>query len=199
MTPPRVHFYGDSFVAGFGDPLGAGWVGRIAQRSSRAGAPIEVANHGVPGETSVQAVARFFNTRIEPLELRDRDELVVFSFGTNDVITGVPAEQSRAALEAALNLAEELKLRAFVIGPPPVGDLPEADTRLSALSEEYSEICGDRGVPFVPTHAALSEPGPWREEASAGDGSHPLEGGYEQLTELLADAGLVEWLAKSSR
>ena len=66
----------------------------------------------MPGETSVQAVARFFNTRIEPLELRDRDELVVFSFGTNDVITGVPAEQSRAALEAALNLADEcLRLR----------------------------------------------------------------------------------------
>ena len=114
----------------------------------------------------MQAVARFFNTRIEPAELRDRDELVVFSFGTNDVITGVPAEQSRAALEAALNLADELKLRAFVVGPPPVGDLPEADARLAALSEEFSEICGDRGVPFVSTHAALSEPGPWREEAS---------------------------------
>lgn len=115
------------------------------------------------------------------------------------MITGVPAEQSRAALEAALNLAEELKLRAFVVGPPPVGDLPEADARLSALSEEFAEICSDRGVPFAATHAELSEPGPWLEEASAGDGSHPQEGGYERLTELLADAGLVEWLAKSSR
>lgn len=199
MSAPRVHFYGDSFVAGFGDPLGAGWVGRIAQRSSRAGAPIEVANHGVPGETSVQAVARFFNTRIEPLELRDCDELVVLSFGTNDVITGVPAEQSRAALEAALNLAGELHVRAFVVGPPPVGDLPEADARLAALSEEFSEICADRGVPFAPTHAALSEPGAWREKASATDGSHPAEGGYEQLTELIAAAGFVDWLAEASR
>lgn len=195
MTPPRVHFYGDSFVAGFGDPLGAGWVGRIAQQSSRAGVPIEVANHGVPGETSVQAVARFFNTRIEPPELRDRDELAVFSFGTNDVISGVPAKQSRAALEAALNLAAELGLRAFVVGPPPVGDVPEADARVAALSEEFSEICGSRGISYAPTHAQLSAPGRWRSESVSGDGSHPQEGGYEQLTELLVDAGLITWLA----
>lgn len=200
MSPnPRVHFYGDSFVAGFGDPLGAGWVGRIALASSRAGAPIEVANHGVPGETSAQAVARFFNTRIDPPELRDRGELVVVSFGTNDVIQGVPAEQSRASLEAALNLADQLSMPAFVVGPPPVGDMPEADARLAALSEEYAEICDSRGVGFIATHAALSEPGPWRGEASAGDGSHPQDGGYEHLAGLLEAQGLVEWLAESSR
>lgn len=195
----RVHFYGDSFVAGFGDPLGAGWVGRIALASSRAGTQIEVANHGVPGETSVQAVARFFNTRIEPVELRDRKELVVVSFGTNDVIQGIPAEQSRAALEAALNLAEELSMPVFVVGPPPVGDIPEADARLAALSEEFAEICADRGVPFVETLAALAASGAWANEAAAGDGSHPQDGGYEQLARLLEEHGLVEWLAESSR
>lgn len=200
MTPTsRVHFYGDSFVAGFGDPLGAGWVGRIALASSRAGTTIEVANHGVPGETSAQAVARFFNTRIEPPELRDRPEVIVLSFGTNDVITGVPAEQSRAALEAALNLAGELSMPAFVVGPPPVGDMPEADARLAALSEEFGEICADRGVPFVETLTVLSAGGAWSEEASAGDGSHPQDGGYEQLAQLLEERGLLEWLANASR
>lgn len=194
MTP-RVHFYGDSFVAGFGDPLGAGWVGRIALASSRAGTTIEVANHGVPGETSTQAVARFFNTRIEPPELRDRTEKVVLSFGTNDVITGVPAEQSRAALEAALNLADELSMPAFVVGPPPVGDVPEADARLAALSEEFADICGDRGVPIVETIAPLSAGGAWAEEAAAGDGSHPQDGGYEQLARIVQEGGILEWLA----
>ncbi|MGB1583113.1 MAG: GDSL-type esterase/lipase family protein [Solirubrobacterales bacterium] len=196
---PRVHFYGDSFVAGFGDPLGAGWVGRISARCAEAGSPIEVANHGVPGETSAQAVARFFNTRIDPPELRDRPEMVVLSFGTNDVITQTTAEQSLASLGSAIDLAGQLSLPAFVVGPPPVGDLPDADAKLIELSNEFAAICAARDVPFIETHGPLASGGAWSEEAAAGDGSHPQGGGYDQLAQLLHEAGLVAWLTKSSR
>ncbi len=153
----------------------------------------------MPGETSTQAVARFFNTRIDPPELRDRAELVVMSFGTNDVITQTTAEQSFASLRSALDLAGQLSLPAFVVGPPPVGDLPEADAKLVELSSEFAAICAQREVPFAETHGPLAAGGAWAEEAAAGDGSHPQGGGYDQLTRLLDEAGLVAWLSEVSR
>ena len=38
-----VHFYGDSYVAGFGDPTGLGWVGRVAQAHEQ-GTPFRAVN-----------------------------------------------------------------------------------------------------------------------------------------------------------
>ena len=48
----RVFFIGDSFVAGVGDPEHRGWVGRLADRAHRAGAPITAYNLGVRRDTS---------------------------------------------------------------------------------------------------------------------------------------------------
>lgn len=196
MTP-LVHFFGDSFVAGFGDPSGQGWVGRVALKGSDNCWPFEVANHGVPGETSAQAVARWFNTLVEPAAVRQRDERVVFSFGTNDVIVGMSREESAASLRAALDLAKSLEVPAFVIGPPPVGDMPEADAMLAQVSAAFAELAAEFEVPFVPTHAALSGPGRWREEAAAADGSHPTGGGYAELADLIVGGGFADWILAS--
>jgi acyl-CoA thioesterase-1 len=194
---PLVHFFGDSFVAGFGDPSGQGWVGRVALKGSENGWPFEVANHGVPGETSAQAVARWFNTLVEPAAVRQRDERAVFSFGTNDVIVGMSQEESVASLRAALDLAKSLEVPALVIGPPPVGDLPEADAMLAQVSAAFAELAAVHEVPFVATHAVLSEPGPWREEAAASDGSHPTGGGYAVLAGLIEAGGFADWISAS--
>lgn len=194
---PLVHFFGDSFVAGFGDPSGQGWVGRVALKGSENGWPFEIANHGVPGETSAQAVARWFNTLVEPATVRNRDERVVFSFGTNDVIMDMSQQESVASLRAALDLAASLEVPAFVIGPPPVGDLPEADARLAEVSAAFAALASEFGVPYVATHAALSQPGPWRDEATASDGSHPTGGGYAQLAALIEAGGFAEWILAS--
>jgi lysophospholipase L1-like esterase len=186
-----VRFYGDSFVAGWGDPFNLGWVGRVAQRCALEGTPIDVINHGVPGETSVQAVARWMNTDVAAQAKNTR---VVFSFGTNDVITGTTAEQSQAALIGALDRADGWGIKALVVGPPPVGDLPAADLELRELSESFHQICVERRVPFIPTHDELSAGGAWVDEASAGDGSHPQGDGYAQLADLLLEAGIDRWL-----
>lgn len=155
MTP-SVRFYGDSFVAGWGDPFKLGWVDRVAQHCALEGSPIDVINHGVPGETSVQAVARWMNTDVAADAKNAR---VVFSFGTNDVIAGVTAEQSQAALIGALDRADGWGIKALVVGPPPVGDLPAADLELRELSESFHQICVGRRVPFIPTHDELSAGG----------------------------------------
>jgi lysophospholipase L1-like esterase len=177
---PRAHFFGDSFTAGYLDSTGLGWVGRIAERCEG----IDFANHGVPGATSEACVRQWLNTGVDPL----RNETVVFSFGTNDVIYGVPTENSLAALTSALDRAEELEVPAYVIGPP---DAP-------GIADAYAEIAAARDVPFFDTVVPLGPGSVWRAEADAGDGSHPGAGGYAELADLLDRAGFVEWLTKMS-
>jgi lysophospholipase L1-like esterase len=190
-----AHFYGDSFVAGFGDPTGLGWVGRVATRAKEQGQPFRAVNHGVPGATSVDVVARWLAATADPRNAGLPDTKAVFSFGTNDVIAGVSAEQSLDAVAAALDRADEIGIPAFVIGPPPVGDLPAADAELEGLSSAFEAICSARGVPFVGTHRLLSGEPAWREETQRGDGSHPQATGYAVLADFLVASGLLEWIA----
>jgi acyl-CoA thioesterase I len=189
-----VYFFGDSFVAGFGDPTGHGWVGRV-QAAAAEDQRFVAVNRGVPGATSIEVVRAWVNTAERLPADGARDTAVVFSFGTNDVIAGLDSEQSLAALAEALALAEAAVMPAFVVGPPPVGDLPEADLRLAALSDEMDAICARLGVPFVATHRALKAAAAWTRETAAGDGSHPQADGYRELAELVIAGGFFDWLA----
>lgn len=194
ITETAVYCFGDSFVAGFGDPTGLGWVGRVQAAASEDQRFVAV-NRGVPGATSIEVVRDWLDAA-ERLPADDAcGAAVVFSFGTNDVIVGLDSEQSLRALADALALAESAGMPAFVVGPPPVGDLPEADRRLAALSAEMDAICTRLRVPFVATHAALQQAPAWQRETSAGDGSHPQADGYRELAELIIAGGFYEWLA----
>lgn len=123
---------------------------------------------------------QWLNTSIDP----ERIELVVFSFGTNDVIYDVPFESSLAALISALDQAAVLLVPAYVVGPP---DAP-------GVSDAYAGICAAREIPFFETFGPLGPGSAWRAEANAGDGSHPGAGGYAELADLLDHAGLTDSL-----
>jgi hypothetical protein len=59
MIDRRVLFFGDSLVAGVGDPEGRGWVGRVVEASFGAGMPLTAYNLGVRRETSVEIAGRW--------------------------------------------------------------------------------------------------------------------------------------------
>lgn len=145
----------------------------------------------MPGETSLQAVARFENT-----ELDDQDVAVVFSFGTNDVIQGVPAEESLQVLQHALTRCEAHDLAGCFVAPPMIRDLPAADASLSELSRRAGAICDERSVQHFSARAVLTDDGPWYAQAAAFDGAHPQADGYAELADALETDGLVEWLTK---
>lgn len=189
---PRAHFFGDSFVAGQGDPQGLGWVGRIAERMAK----IEFANHGVPGAPGSLVAEIWTDTEIDP----ERRELAVFCFGTNDGVLELPHDATLSMLERVLDRAEDLGVPAFVIGPPPSGDGGAIDGAIAELSSLMGHLTVLWAVPFIATFDALGPGSVWHAEAGAGDGSHPGAGGYEELAELLRTGGLTEWLlAMASR
>lgn len=197
MDDLRLLVFGDSFVAGVGDPQGRGWVGRVVAAAFAAGVPLTVYPLGVRRETSVEVAVRW---RFEAMARTapGADCRVVFAVGANDTtIEGsaprVAPERSCMALEKMLDQAASLGLPATVAGPPPVGDAAQRD-RVLALSAAFAELCTARGTPFLPIAEALAASQVWLDEQAAGDGAHPAAGGYDALAGALLDAGLLAWL-----
>jgi len=195
MPDRRVLFYGDSFVAGTGDPTGLGWVGRVVAASHARGVALTAYPLGVRRESSERVAARWraeAQPRLDPA----CDSRVVVSFGANDIAAPALApERSVAALATMLDEASALGLQAFVVGPAPVGDAA-GDDRVAALSVAFADVAGERGVPFVSVIESLRASPAWTREAAAGDGAHPAAGGYEELAGLVLAGGFVDWLER---
>jgi acyl-CoA thioesterase I len=196
-TDIRILFFGDSLVAGVGDRLGNGWVGRIAAASSMAGLPITPYNLGVRGETSEQIAARW-RAEALPRLAAGADSRIVISFGANDTTLEndqprVEHTRSAAALTTILDEASALALPAFVVGPAPVGD-PEQNQRMASVSMALGGVCAQRDTPFVSVLEALLALPLWMEQIAADDGAHPGAEGYDALAELVLAGGWLEWL-----
>ena len=204
LADRRILFFGDSFVAGAGDPTGLGWVGRVAVASHEAGRPMTAYNLGVRGDTSADVAARF-----EPeLAARTRNSAasygVVLAFGANDMLLEdnrlrVAPGRATQTLNRLIDLAQAGGSGVFVVGPPPVGEYDE-DERIRELSNQFAHVVTHRGVPYVETARGLSAHDAWRSEAAAGDGSHPGAGGYAALAEIVlaggrtGRTGWIDWI-----
>lgn len=199
MDDLRLLCFGDSFVAGVGDPRGQGWVGRVVEAVHAAGRPLMAYNLGVRRETSVEVAVRW---RFEamPRLVAGADCRVIFAVGANDTTlengsVRVTSERSCMALDKMLDQVAALRLPAAVAGPPPAGDA-EQQARVVALSDAFAEVCAAREVPFWPVAETLLASRTWLDEAAAGDGAHPAAGGYELLAQALLDGGLRDWLLR---
>lgn len=197
MPDLRVSFFGDSLVAGVGDPSGAGWVGRLVAAAFAAGMPLTHYNLGVRRETSSDVASRW-EAEIVPRLADEADCRVVFSFGANDAtrkdgkLRNRPSE-SVGNLDRALAGARNRRLPAFVVGPAPVNDDAQQE-RISALSTALAGAAARRKVPYVHIADALRGSPTYRRELEAGDGAHPGSGGYAFIAELVLPAWL-DWLA----
>ena len=155
----RVLFFGDSFVAGVGDPSGLGWVGRAVAAAHAAGRPLTAYNLGVRRDTSADVAARWQTEARVRMRAAEASYGVVFGFGTNDataedgrvrVAPGEAADALGRMIDAALGAG----LAVFVVGPPPAG-APAQDQRVRELSAAFAGVARKRGVRFVDRRAAL--------------------------------------------
>jgi len=191
----RLLFFGDSFVAGMGDPQGRGWVGRVVEGAAAAGVTVTPYNLGVRGETSVEVADRWWG-EAESRVVVGADCRVVVAVGANDAVDPrVSPAASRRALESILVTAAELGLSAFVVGPGPIGE-DDADARVLRLDAAFATLCADLDVPYVPVTEALMDDPAWTGEAAASDGTHPGAGGYAVLADLVLAGGFLDWLTQ---
>jgi lysophospholipase L1-like esterase len=180
----RLLAFGDSFVAGVGDPDHLGWVGRaLAGRRE-----VTLYNLGVRFETSAD-IARRWRGEAEPRLVAHEPCRIVFSLGVNDC-TAEGGAQRVAAAQSLLNLRAMLAGAAelcpvLLVGPPPVPDAGLA-ARGEALNEHFKLLCARLRTPFIDVFRPLAADGLWLAEAKAGDGAHPAAAGYQRMADLIA-------------
>lgn len=185
----RLCFFGDSFVAGTGDPTYLGWPARAcaAMRSPRYS--LSYYNLGIRGNTSEQIETRWLAeaTLRFPQECDNR---VVFSFGTNDnrVEEGQRfVEQADSILCARRILTQSKSLfPVLFVGPPPTSD-DAMNRRTASLSNAYSDLCNELGIPYLETYQPLASNALWMQEVAAVDGAHPAASGYLALAQQVID------------
>lgn len=176
----RVAFVGDSFVEGYGDPTGLGWVGRLSERARADGLALAAINLGVRGDTSADVLARWYRQCAAAAP-----DVVVFAFGANDLLrfAGPVARRSERTIEhLAMMLARcsDVGWQAVVVGPPPLTLLDVA-----ALGDRLRRFCADAGTPFVDAHDALADCPIWTSEVARGDGAHPGAAGYAAYADVI--------------
>jgi lysophospholipase L1-like esterase len=180
----RLLAFGESFVAGVGDPEHLGWVGR-ALRGRRE---VTLYNLGIRGATTTK-LAGVWRGEAEA-RLTDQEPCrIVFSFGVNDTWQAagearVPSAQS--LLNARAMLAEAgLLAPVLLVGPPPVPDAGR-QIRIEELSENLKLLCARLKVPFIDVFRPLAADGLWCAEAAAYDGAHPGAAAYQRMADLVA-------------
>ncbi|HYO17745.1 MAG TPA: GDSL-type esterase/lipase family protein [Dermatophilaceae bacterium] len=186
-------FIGDSYVAGYGDPKGTGWVSRVVGRTEHPDVDITAYQLGVRGDTSADVLSRW---RAEgPPRWKGRSEKrLVVAVGHNDAVNSMSIARVRLNLANILDDAAASGVAAFAVGPPPTLD-PELNARLEIVVEAQADVCARRGVPYVDCYRPLNGHEQYRSDLGAsGDGIHPGQAGYGLIAWLVLHGGWDRWL-----
>lgn len=95
----RIVALGDSLFAGYGLDPGLGYPARLETALRARGINARIANAGVSGDTTSDGLTRLtFLLDNQP----EKPVLAIISLGGNDMLRGLPPEQTRANLEGIL-------------------------------------------------------------------------------------------------
>jgi acyl-CoA thioesterase I len=197
VSDKRILFFGDSHVAGVGDPSGLGWVGRLVAASHAAGMPMTAYDLGVRGETFI-GVGSHWRHETRARLSSGADTRIVVAFGANDTtiehgVQRVEALRSCGALSDILEPARAIGLPALVVGPAPVEDAKQNE-RIRRLSASLGDVCSEHCVTFIDVIDRLLSSRAWMEEVAVDDGAHPGAAGYDALAKHVLESGWLDWL-----
>ena len=140
---PTVLVFGDSLSAGYGLPLGSGWVDLMRRRLAENDQPFEVVNASVTGETTLGG-----RNRLPTALSQHRPLAVVLQLGANDALRGQSLERMRDNLRAMVKASRGAGAEVILVGmqiPPNYG---QQYTR--KFQSAYAEVAREENVPFVP-------------------------------------------------
>ncbi|GCE77784.1 GDSL-type esterase/lipase family protein [Cellulomonas biazotea] len=190
MGELRLAVVGDELAAGVGDPKGLGWVGRVVARTPTPD-PLTALTLAVPGETTSGLGARWEDEVGRRLSA-DADNRLVVALGRSDITAGLSLARSRLNLANILDVADQRRIPAFVVGPPP-GSTADAE-KLADLSAAFADVALRRRVPYVDTYTPLAAHDQWLGDLAAGNGVLPGQAGYGLMAWLVLHTGWHAWL-----
>ncbi|WP_374970109.1 GDSL-type esterase/lipase family protein [Terrabacter sp. BE26] len=189
-------FLGASLTAGYGDPKGLGWVGRVVARTQHPDLDLTAYNLGVRGNTSGDVVARW-GAECHPRWKGRTERRLVLNVGTNDVISGMTMARSRLNLANVLDEATNAGIGVFVVGLTPTLD-DGLNRKIEALAEAQADVCSRRGITYVDCYRPLATHDQWMADLAASpDRAHPGQAGYGLIAWLVLHNGWNDWLSLS--
>lgn len=141
----RILAFGDSLTAGFGLPRQQGFVPQLQAYLRRQGMRAHVVNAGVSGDTAAQGLQRLVWT-LDGLE--SPPDLAIVALGANDMLRGLPTDQTGEALDAIVGELRRRNIRVLVSGmvaAPNMG--PDYAARFNAI---YADIARRHGATLQP-------------------------------------------------
>lgn len=112
---PQVQMlaFGDSLFTGYGLEPGQSYPARLEAALRARGINVRISNAGVSGDTTAGALQRLaftLNGQASP------PAVVLISLGGNDMLRGLPPQQTRANLDAILTELDKRKIKAVLLG-----------------------------------------------------------------------------------
>lgn len=142
----RIIAFGDSLFAGYGlDPRDA-YPEKLENALRAKGVNADVINAGVSGDTTAAGLNRLEFT----LAAQDAPPaLFILELGGNDLLRGIPTDQTRANLAKMLTVLQDQKVPVLLMGmraPPNYG--PEFQAEFDAMYRDLAKEYGAALVPF---------------------------------------------------
>lgn len=169
----RILALGDSLFAGYGLASNQAYPVKLEAALRARGINARIANSGVSGNTTAEGRARLAfaldNQEHKP-------DLVIISLGGNDLLRGLPPEQTRENLDAILSELDKRGIKAVIMGllaPPNMGADYRArfDPIFPALAKKHGAVL----VPFF-LQAVIGRP-----DLIQQDHIHPTAQGLEAI------------------
>ena len=171
--------FGDSLMAGFRLPPGAGFPERLEAALRAGGFDVAIANAGVSGDTTSGGLARL------DWSVPDGTDFVILQLGGNDALRGIAPELTRANLD---RMIAQLKARgidvilAGIVAPPNMG----AAYR-EAFDPIYDDLAALHDVPlhpfFLDGAITIGADGAPVTDKMMADGIHPTAEGVGAMVE----------------
>jgi len=170
---------GDSLTQGYGLPQEDGFVPVLQEWLTAQGRDVTVINAGVSGDTTAGGLSRLI------WSLTPEVDAMIVTLGGNDLLRGLPPEESRKNLEAILAEAQARDLPVLLIGILAPGNYgPEYKASFDAI---YTDLAAQYGTLlaqnfFAPLLAESDDPAEQRAFMQA-DGIHPNADGVIKIVD----------------
>ena len=185
-APVKILALGTSLTQGYGLPPGTEFSVQLQAALKRAGIDAVVTNAGVSGDTSAGGLARL------DWSLAARPDVAIVELGSNDMLRGLPPEQTEKNLRAILTRLKAAKVKVLLTGMKAQRNLgPEYVKAFDAI---YPRLAKQQGVlfyPFILDGVALNS------KLNQADGMHPNPDGVKVIVARILP--LVKTLALESR